>query len=147
MPPMFWLYMCWKSCWKSLLMVECLLMVESLLVVESLLMVESLLVVESLLGVESLLVVWWVIRSIPQMHHPTDRIVHTMAFVIPVMEHCLEQEIAQWVHHEGSIQWPIAPWANTFITHVTQQNQIQQLLKHGCKMHNLAEHSLMVRYI
>ena len=32
------------------------------------------------------------------MHHPTDRITHTMAFVTPVMEHWLEWEIAQWVH-------------------------------------------------
>ena len=32
------------------------------------------------------------------MHHPTDRIAHTMAFVTPVMEHWLEREIAQWVH-------------------------------------------------
>ena len=31
------------------------------------------------------------------MHHPTDRIAHTTAFVIPVMEHWLEREIAQWV--------------------------------------------------
>ena len=29
------------------------------------------------------------------MHHPTDRITHTMAFVKPVVEHWLEQEIAQ----------------------------------------------------
>ena len=29
------------------------------------------------------------------MHHPTDRIAHTTAFVTPVMEHWLEQEIAQ----------------------------------------------------
>ena len=35
------------------------------------------------------------------------------AFVTPVMEHWLEKEIAQQVHHEGSILWPIAPWANT----------------------------------
>ena len=27
------------------------------------------------------------------MHHPTDRIAHTTAFVTPVMEHWLEQEI------------------------------------------------------
>ena len=27
------------------------------------------------------------------MHHPIDRIVHTTAFVIPVMEHWLEREI------------------------------------------------------
>ena len=31
------------------------------------------------------------------MHHPTDRISHTMAFVTPVVEHRLEREIAQWV--------------------------------------------------
>ena len=43
------------------------------------------------------------------MHHPTDRITHTTAFVTPVVEHWLEREIAQWVHHEGSIRQPIAP--------------------------------------
>ena len=34
------------------------------------------------------------------MHHPTDRITHTTAFVTPVVEHWLEREIAQWVHTE-----------------------------------------------
>ena len=33
------------------------------------------------------------------MHHPTDRIAHTTAFFTPVVEHWLEREIAQWVHH------------------------------------------------
>ena len=32
------------------------------------------------------------------MHHPTDRIAHTTAFVTPVVEHWLEGKIAQWVH-------------------------------------------------
>ena len=32
------------------------------------------------------------------MHHPTDCIAHTTAFVTPVVEHWLEREIAQWVH-------------------------------------------------
>ena len=32
------------------------------------------------------------------MHHPTDRITHTTAFVTLVVEHWLEREIAQWVH-------------------------------------------------
>ena len=32
------------------------------------------------------------------MHHPTDRITHTTAFVTPVVEHWLEREIDQWVH-------------------------------------------------
>ena len=37
---------------------------------------------------------------------------HIMDFVTPVMEHWLEWEMAKWVHHEGSIQWPITPWAD-----------------------------------
>ena len=32
-----------------------------------------------------------------------------MAFVTPVVESWLERKIAQCVHHEGSIQQPIAP--------------------------------------
>ena len=43
------------------------------------------------------------------MHHPTYRIAHTMAFVTPVLEHLLEQEITQWVHCDGSIRRPVAP--------------------------------------
>ena len=43
------------------------------------------------------------------MHHPTERIAHTTAFGTPVVEHWLEREIAQWVHHEGLIRRPIAP--------------------------------------
>ena len=42
------------------------------------------------------------------MHHPTDRITDTTAFVAPVVEHWLEREVAQWVHYEGSIRRPIA---------------------------------------
>ena len=38
------------------------------------------------------------VRVVLYMHHPTDRITHTMAFVTPVVEHWLEREIAQWVH-------------------------------------------------
>ena len=37
------------------------------------------------------------------MHHPTEKITHTTAFVTPVVDHLLEREIAQWVHHEESI--------------------------------------------
>ena len=36
------------------------------------------------------------------------RIAHTTAFVTQVVEHWQEQEIAQWVHHEGSIRRPSA---------------------------------------
>ena len=52
------------------------------------------------------------------MHNPTDRITHTTAFVTPVVEHWLEREIAQWVHHGGSIRRPIAPWANALTTEI-----------------------------
>ena len=31
------------------------------------------------------------------MHHSTDSIAHTTAFVTPGIEHWLEREIAQWV--------------------------------------------------
>ena len=45
------------------------------------------------------------------MHHPTDRITHTTAFVTPFAATwaILSDYIAQWVHHEGSIRRPIAP--------------------------------------
>ena len=35
------------------------------------------------------------------MHHPTDRIAHTAAFVTPVAEHWLEREIAGMVIKAG----------------------------------------------
>ena len=53
------------------------------------------------------------------MHHPTDRIAHTTAFVTPVVEHWLEREIAQWVHpmsgYKAGVSWlpipaPMAQW-------------------------------------
>ena len=53
---------------------------------------------------------WLVARNILYAHL-TDRITHTTAFVTHVVEYCLEQEIAQWIHHDGSIRRPIAPWA------------------------------------
>ena len=37
------------------------------------------------------------------MHYPTDRIVHTTAFVTPVEEHWLEREIAQWVSNMSEL--------------------------------------------
>ena len=50
------------------------------------------------------------------MHHSTDRIIHTTAFVTRVVEHWLELEIAQWVHDEGSICLSIARRANALTT-------------------------------
>ena len=31
---------------------------------------------------------------------------------ISIVEHCLEREIAQWIHHEGSFRCPITPLAD-----------------------------------
>ena len=42
----------------------------------------------------------------------TDMIALTTAFVKLVVEHTFEREIAQRVHHEGSIRRTIAPSAN-----------------------------------
>ena len=47
------------------------------------------------------------------MHNFTDMIAHTTAFVTPVMKHCLEWEMTQWIHHEEPIRWLIALWADT----------------------------------
>ena len=41
---------------------------------------------------------WATLSGFFYMHHPTNRITHTTAFVTPVVEHWLEREIAQWVH-------------------------------------------------
>ena len=53
-------------------------------------------------------------QGIFYMHQPTDRRVHNTIFVTLVVEHWLEREIVQWVHHEGSIQQPMSaqPWCN-----------------------------------
>ena len=50
------------------------------------------------------------------MHHPTDRIAHTMAFVIPTMQDWLEWELEQSFHHEGSIRSPITLRTNALTT-------------------------------
>ena len=51
------------------------------------------------------------------MHHPTDRIAHTTAFVTPVVVHWLERgNSSMGLPHEGSIRRPIAPRANALTT-------------------------------
>ena len=70
-----------------------------------------------------------------------------MACVTPVMEHWLEWEIAQWVHHEGLVWQPIAPRANALTTDIFQNGCFNQNsfihfndLQH--KTHNLPHHVL-----
>ena len=63
------------------------------------------------------------------MHHPTSRIVHTTAYATPVMEHGLDREITQWVHHGGSILRPIAPWANALTTELQLVPRTRKVLK------------------
>ena len=38
------------------------------------------------------------------MYYPIVRIANNTAFVTPAVEHWLERDIVQWVHHEGLIQ-------------------------------------------
>ena len=49
------------------------------------------------------------------MDNPIDRIVHTTTFITPAVEHWLEWEIAQWVHHERSIWRPITLWMDALL--------------------------------
>ena len=47
----------------------------------------------------------------------------TTAVVTPVMEHWLEREIAQWVHHEGSIRPPTASCGYVGLSSLIRCNQ------------------------
>ena len=49
-------------------------------------------------------------------HRQNNRQDGTYQSLSHVMKHWLEWEIAQWVHHEGSIQQPIALWADALTT-------------------------------
>ena len=64
------------------------------------------------------------------MCHPTDRISHTKAYVTPAIEHCLEWEIDQWVHHEQSIPWPITPLYHKLIVYhgTTSRSHFSRML-------------------
>ena len=42
-------------------------------------------------------------QAIFYMYLSTESTAHTIAFIITVVEHWLEQQIPQWVHHEGLI--------------------------------------------
>ena len=79
------------------------------------------------------------------MHHPTDRIIHTTAFVTPVVEHWLEREIAQWVHHEGSIRYV----QHLAATRVSQTTAVQDcpLDEHSIWDQSLVSLKVRCRYI
>ena len=47
-------------------------------------------------------------------------------FVMPVMEHWLGRAIAQWVHQEGTVWRPIAPWANTLTMELHLAPQVKK---------------------
>ena len=67
------------------------------------------------------------------LYAPSDRIAHTTAFVTPVVEHWLEREIAQWVHHEGWIRRPIDDIINEHSTTVVEhwlEREIAQWVHH-----------------
>ena len=49
------------------------------------------------------------LHGIFYMHYPIDRIAHTTTFDTPVVKHWLERQIAQRIHHVGSIRRRTAP--------------------------------------
>ena len=65
------------------------------------------------------------------MHHPTDRITHTIAFVTPIVEHWLGRETAQWVHHEESIPRATASSADALPPELHISAIIQQCFDNG----------------
>ena len=46
------------------------------------------------------------------VHHPTDRIVYSTAFVTPVVEQWLKQQTVQWFYLVGRNRWPTALWVD-----------------------------------
>ena len=83
------------------------------------------------------------------MHHPTDRIAHTTAFVTTVVEHWLEREIAQWVnpmknrsddqsHHERTLlprSYISLPRRNDVLAYRPRKREKRRLLQkhtHRC---------------
>ena len=76
------------------------------------------------------------------MHHPTDRIAHTTAFVTPVVEHWLERDYSSMgPPHEGSIRRPIAPYANA--NALTTELHLAPNMKrlNTVRRHNITHHS------
>ena len=53
------------------------------------------------------------------MHHPTDRITHTTAFITPVVEHWLEREIAQWAWWRMNLEKLYRPLIKCHLTCMT----------------------------
>ena len=84
------------------------------------------------------------------MRYHIDRIAHTTPFVTPVVEHWLELEIAQWVHHEGSIRRSIAPRADalprSYTSHV-YHTCATSWYKWGAGRSSEIERSLVVRWV
>ena len=59
---------------------------------------------------------FWLAASVLYMPQPTDRIAYTTAYVTPVVEHWMEQEITWFVPHEESIRQHIQSWAYALST-------------------------------
>ena len=59
-----------------------------------------------------------------------------------VVEHWLEREITQWVHHERSIRWPITPWANalTMELHLEHTRPLRRIIEQSTKADTLLAH-------
>ena len=63
------------------------------------------------------------------MNHPTERIAHTTAFITPVVEYWLEQEIAQWVHTCLSDTLSVTSWALSWTG--VRSSSVVRVFAHG----------------
>ena len=73
------------------------------------------------------------------VHHPTDRIAHTIAFVTPVVEHWLKQKIAQWATVMGE---HILSHCGTY-----HERCYHSCIKYVVFIQLVVEHLLMVRWV
>ena len=93
------------------------------------------------------------------MHHPTDRITHTTAFVTPVVEHWLEREIARiftmnisysaadnhnnWAHYEYNLKfWPVIVHNPLCVWGPQRGTGVNILLENGQYPHNSSYEAL-----
>ena len=75
------------------------------------------------------------------MHYPTDRIAHTIAFVIPVVENWLEQEREREIERSMAL-WGIDPMTyHTMSIHSTTELHLTSKLEaNSCKQINVIKY-------
>ena len=71
------------------------------------------------------------------MHHPTDRIPHTTAFVTPVVEHWLEREIAQGAGRDEELFYFKSYYHGFTALLVSKYCSVVRAFVHGAMCHRI----------